>query len=227
MKHTKKCSALLAAGAGAAVCLSGGPAQAISGLTGPILASMSSAPAFSGAIVLGNAMGVYFGGNGPYSTQVAVSGPMVATYGPGINCETGTFTQGAQAPAGGPDRFVKIRFNNGTQYYGWTQFTNNAGVFELGAWSYMPVGAGIPTLADSVKAQKLGLADGREKLVWSNANEEGVARYEVQAKDAAGVWSAVSSEVPGAGMYSIAVPKGGECRVVLEKVDGTTEGIAF
>ena len=97
----------------------------------------------------------------------------------------------------------------------------------LDQWGYENTGASIHTLAGSVTARKLGLADGREKLVWSNANEEGVARYEVQTKDAAGQWHAVSSEAPGAGMYSMAVPAGAECRVVVEKVDGTAEHIAF
>ena len=130
-------------------------------------------------------------------------------------------------PAGGPDKYIKIRFNDGTQYYGWSQFQLSGNTFLFGAWSYAPEGSNIPTLADSVTAQKLGLADGREKLVWSNANEDGVARYEVQAKDASGAWNAVSSEAPGAGMYSMAAPKGAQCRVVVEKVDGSTEHIAF
>ena len=42
-----------------------------------------------------------------------------------------------------------------------------------------------------------------------------------------GEWNAVASEVPGAGMYSVTVPAGAECRVAIEKVDGTLEEIGF
>ena len=228
MERTKKCSALLAASAGAAVCLSGGPAFAVSGTTGPTIAPMAYAPMFGGAIVMANYVGVMLGGYTlTNSIQVALVGTYVATYGPGVDCATGVFANYGKALPGGPDRFIKIKFNNGTQYYGWSQFTKTGTNYEFGAWSYDAEGNNIWTLADSVTASKLGLSDGREKLVWSNANEEGVARYEVQAKDASGAWHAVSSEAPGAGMYSVAVPAGSECRVVVEKVDGTAENIGF
>ena len=241
MQHTKKCSAILAAGAGAAVCLSGSPALAVSGPAGNNLVSMGGTQTeFGGKISLSVSMSFLCGRGSNNTEMVRATFGMpwhIATYASNAQC-TSLFSGGSWAGCtlrvvgvpGGDNRYIKIRFNDGGGYkYGWSQYKDlGGGTWQFGAWSYSnTVDGAILTLADSVKAQKLGLADGREKLVWSNANEEGVARYEVQAKDASGAWNAVSSEAPGAGMYSIAVPKGSNCRIVVEKVDGTAENIAF
>ena len=262
MKDTRKCSALLAAGAGAAICLTSGGAQAAM-VTGLFRSSNTSAGTATGASdwkrayffdakafnVPGlNWMGIpnmiYLNIGAPavgVTTYLQVAGNPAGAHllmNPGqtidsalnwhnyVRMTTGTYFNGSS------EKYYAVRFttNSGANWkYGWWRMTWIAtDRIQVRGWGYQSLSdTATLTLADSITARKLGLADGREKLVWSNANEEGVARYEVQAKDASGAWNAVSSEVPGAGMYSIAVPKGNECRVVVEKVDGTAENIAF
>ena len=82
-------------------------------------------------------------------------------------------------------------------------------------------------LSDSVTTRKLDLSDGRAKLHWANTNEDGVARYEVQAKDASGAWRAVDSSAPGESRYSATVAKDATCRLVVEMVDGKTHEANF
>ena len=65
------------------------------------------------------------------------------------------------------------------------------------------------------------------KLHWTNDNEDGVARYEVQAKDGAGEWAAVDSDVPGEGSYAAKVSADAVCRLVVENIDGSTDEIDF
>lgn len=254
MKHTqksmRKSSALLAAGAGAAVCLTGGGAQAV-GVTGSIVNSngttnfgpmdflkacnslanwflqvytnTTSSALYDFAFSCRNGYGM-LNQNGSYAR--AHNGGVVVS-----SSMPGGFADYMKIPAGVSNKYFAVRYGNlggaGVRY-GWLHVkSTTANTISLDKWGYEFNGGTIKTLADSIKASSLALSDGRVQLHWTNANEEGVARYEVQAKDASGAWNAVSSEVPGAGMYSIAVPAGSTCRVVVEKVDGTTEEIGF
>ena len=244
-QQLRKSSALLAAGAGAAVCLTGGGAQAI-GVSGDIfdsngktlfnISSVLKACSSQASWILetypGNGiLGFYFeAATGmlhntdnlyvlPHNAGVTVSESM-----PGI------FRDYLRIPNGLSDKYFAVRYNNlgGGVRYGWLHvISTTADTIALDKWGFENTGASIKTLADSVKTRKLGLADGREKLVWTNANEDGVARYEVQAKDASGAWRALRSEAPGAGMYSIAVPSGAQCRIVVENVDASAGNIGF
>ena len=254
MKHTqksmRKSSALLAAGAGAAVCITGGGAQAAF-VMGSISVSNGGTTSFAIDDFLHAQSGnwswhlVDWGGPIGFSTGNFARINGTNTFSAYAVQHSAGVTVNSAMPFGFEDR-MKVAGNisdkyfavrsgdfmmGGPYYYGWLHVVSSNGTgttIQIDQWGYeSSQDTPCKTLADSVKAQKLGLADGREKLVWSNANEDGVARYEVQAKDASGAWNAVSSEAPGAGMYSSAVPKGSECRVVVEKVDGTTENIAF
>ena len=227
MQYSKKCSVMLAAGMGAAVCLSGTPALAVSGLDGNDIPFNMKHSEFSGKISLFNSTGTWLAKAGGNNTGFARTGVYLQTYNTGVNCEVGSFATSVKLNSVGPDRYIKIRFNDGTQYYGWSQFQVSGSTFLFGAWSYAPVGSGIKTLSSSVSASKLGLSDGRTKLLWSNTNEDGIARYETQTKDASGAWTTVSSDAAGAGSYSATVPAGVACRIVVEKVDGATEEIGF
>lgn len=245
-KHQhRKCSALLAAGAGAAVCLTGGGGAHAAGVSGNIfdsngktsfnLGNFLKACTSQASWTLRTPTGAFgfswsTGGQGilnhagsyiyPHDAGVMVSAGMV-----------NGFADIMKIPNGVSDKYFAVKYQNlgGGVYYGWLHVNSTtANTISLDKWGYENTpNAPIHTLAGSISAKKLGLADGRTKLLWSNANEDGVARYEVQAKDASGAWNAVSSEAPGAGMYSIAVPKGAQCRVVVEKVDGTTVEIGF
>jgi hypothetical protein len=114
--------------------------------------------------------------------------------------------------------------------YGWVGVTStsaNGMSISFNKWAYDNTGAPIMTLADTVTTRKMTLSDGRVKLHWTNANEDGIARYEVQTKDASGAWKAVDSDAPGVGKYGATVAKDAQCKIVVEKVDGTTEEVAF
>ena len=244
-KQLRKSSALLAAGAGAAVCLSGGGAQAL-GVSGNIVESNGKTSFAQGnSLKACNSAARWLltslSGSGAFAFSFSAGSGLlnenagyIRTHAAGVTVSAGMsggFTDLLHIPNGVSDIYfaVEYGFLGGGVRYGWLHVNSTtANTISLDKWGYENTGASITTLADSVTtARKLGLADGRTQLRWTNANEEGVARYEVQAKDASGVWNAVSSEVPGAGMYSIAVPKGAQCRVVVEKVDGTAENIAF
>ena len=241
MKHTKKCSALLAASAGAAVCLTGSGAHAAF-IMGNMTATNADNTFGFGDIHYCFDGKAYWHWQNWTATGLANSWPPGSTYpervsggdshirmrGAGETLNSANFWGATTLPAGISDQYFGVQFEDGGVRYGWVHVVSStASSAVMDTWGYENTGASVKTLADSVTARKLGLSDGRTQLHWTNANEDGVARYEVQAKDASGVWNAVSSEAPGAGMYSFAVPKGSECRVVVEKVDGTAENVAF
>ena len=262
MQHTRKCSALLAAGTGAAVCISGGGAQAAMS-TGLFRDSNTGGTAtgasdwkFTPPFMSARAFGIPFtlwGASEYIPGYLFIAGLQTSSVIMEIAGQTGGFVSLLDAgnvvdsalnwhsyvriPTsftfdGSSEKYFAVRFSgdSGTNwYYAWWRITYLSSIHvQVRNWGYQTdENTATQTLADSVTARKLGLSDGREKLVWSNANEEGVARYEVQVKDASGAWNAVSSEAPGAGMYSIAVPAGAECRVVVEKVDGSVENIGL
>lgn len=143
-----------------------------------------------------------------------------------------SFADSLKAPSNTVNKYFAVRFNSGGNKYGWVHVqspSSDGSWLKVTRWGYNDqVGGTITTLADSISARQLSLSDGRVKLYWANANEDGIARYEVQTKDAvAGAWKAVRSDAVGAGAYSATVPSNAEYRVVVEKVDGTTEEVAF
>lgn len=130
------------------------------------------------------------------------------------------------------DKFFAIRFRDAGAgnaiRYGWLHIVSHFAPqqIQIDTWGYNQTGGNIRTLSDTVTAKKLALSDGRLKLNWTSKNEQGVARYEVQARDAAGQWASLDSDAPGAGRYSTTVAPG-VYRLVVEKVDGTVEVMAF
>ena len=247
MKTSMKCSVLLAAGAGASVCLTGGGAFAAK-ITGAISASNAGRTVFaaSNSLKLFNAKvngmflpesthdnRIWFWGGAINLNGTALnSNAYIAMHSAGVAISNGMAHSfvAKKVPANVSDRYMAIRFADSGDRFGWVHVhSTNAGRTQivLDTWGYEDSGASIHTLGESVTAKKLGLSDGRAKLMWSNANEDGIARYEAQTKDASGAWTAVSSDAAGAGHYSATVPAGATCRIVVEKVDGATEEIGF
>jgi hypothetical protein len=230
----RKTSVLIAAGVGAAVGLSNPPAHAVTGADGNDISFGGSATELSGKVTLmyGKTYTVnvliQHGGN---ATSVAKNaGNFLRTYSAGVACNTGSFYLGAiiaPGSAGGPAKYIKIRFNDGVQKFGWSQYQKVGTVLHFGAWGYNNTGGAIKTLGESVTAHVVPLANGKNKLFWTNANEDGIARYEAQTQDASSAWTTVGSEAAGAGSYAATVPAASNCRIVVEKVDGSTEAIGF
>ena len=235
--NTRKCSALLSVGAGIAVCLAGSDALAVSGTGNNIIAN-STAAELGGKIQIRN---VFSGSSikcvGANATRLGGVGDsfsrVLAIYAAGVNCNTAQRFSGQNASwmvinAGGADKYIKIKFTeSGTTKYGWSQFRRNGSTFEFGAWSYNNTGANIKTLAESIVLKKLSLNKDTAKLHWTNANEEGVTRYEVQQKDSAGLWKKFQQMTPGEGSYSLSTAADAVCRLVVEHTDGSQETIDF
>ena len=271
--RNRKCSAVLAAGAGAAMCLGSGEfagnadAAVVTGLfkdsnaggtaTGTEWkdAPNFTAQAFNNANAtwlasLGGGK-IYIGGGGGGTSKQAkgvVGGTYVQVNGggggahalldPGITVNSGmnwltsVFMTTGTFFSGSTEKYYGVRFttNSGTNwFYGWWHMRYiAASKVQVRAWGYQNTAdASILTLADSVTTSKLDLTDGQVKLHWTNSNEDGVARYEVQAKDASGEWQAVDSDAPGEGAYAAKVDGDGAYRLVVERVDGETEEVEF
>jgi hypothetical protein len=231
----RKCSALLAAGVGAAVCMTGGsPAHAVNGLVS----------ATNGTSVFNGVTSIYLFG---FKAAALLISPTMVDVGGSLSfVENGTgkflnrfssvtissglyFGGGVASLSSTSNTYIGMSFNDGGTKYGWVRvvdYTNPT--LTISNWSYNnSVGGSIKTLSDSVTTSRLALSDGKEKLHWSNDNEDGVARYEVQSKDATGAWQAADSDVPGSGSYSAKVDSGKICRLVVEMTDGSTKEIAF
>ncbi len=245
----RECSAILVAGAGAAVCLTGGgAAHAVSGSinasNGRVTFDTSTYRTFkvfaskaSFYIYTSSSMDIEPAGTN--TTEVLMYGTDVRKFAAGvlINSGIGGVWGGGQTspPHQGhgtllppvSDKYFAVRFTSGGLQHGWVHVVTASDTsIQLDTWGYDGDG-NITTLSDSLTTRKLPLADGRVKVHWSNANEDGVARYEVQAKDASGEWQAVDSVPPGEGAYAAKVDSGAECRLVVEKVDGETEEVEF
>ncbi len=243
LRH-RKCSVLLAAGAGAAVCLSQPHAAVSSGAVNNSFAKSVPFGVFdneinisvytftSGLIGLqllgGTSNTAFFHGDGGGSNTVifkAADADVSTLAFPG---------QTVNIPYGFPaSPYLGLKFTidgaAGTYYYGWIEIANaTATKLHVGEWGWNnSPGANIKTLADSLTTTKLPLATGLTRLHWTNDNEDGVARYEVQSKDASGAWQAIDSDTPGEGRYTATVAKDAECRLVVEKVDGQSEEVQF
>ena len=261
---TRKCSALLAAGTGAAVCLgsghfSGTAEAAIStgrfrdsnaGGTATGTASWQDGPTFTaqafnnGALtwlVTTNLGSLFFHPVNAGPTQMQIEGPGGGNHpvNPGVSITSGLAWQstifmgsGTNFNDGGNPKYFMVRFttNGGANWnYGWwrMRFYSIANVL-VKDWGFENnVDTTLLTLSDTLVTRKLSLVDGKAKLHWTNKNEDGVSRYEVQKRDAAGEWREVDSDTPGDGRYTAKVAGEGEYRLVVEKVDGTTAAVDF
>ncbi len=243
LRH-RKCSVLLAAGAGAAVCLSQ-PHAAVS--SGSIDNSFGKSVPFgvfndelnisvytftSSLIGLqltnGTSNTAFFHGDGGGSNTVIFQAADADVSGLAFATQTVNIPYGVPASP-----YLGIKFTidgvGGTYYYGWIEITNaTASKLHVGDWGWNnSPGTNIKTLSDSLTTTKLPVASGLTRLHWTNDNEDGVARYEVQAKDASGEWQAIDSDTPGEGRYTAKVDRDAQCRLVVEMVDGTTEEAEF
>lgn len=245
----RKSSAVLTACAGAAVCLTGGGvAQAVTGSinasNGRVSFGYSIYPifrAFGGKVSFNifSSTLMDFEPIGNKTTQVLMYVTSIRKFSAGvlITSAMGGVWGGARtfpphlghgslhAPVS--DKYFAVRFTEGTLRYGWVHVVSASDtLLQLDTWGYDTDG-NITTLSGSVTTRRLGHSDGKITLCWANANEDGVARYEVQAKDASGVWRAVDSGLPGEGVYTAKGDSDAEYRLVIEKVDGTTEETGF
>ena len=243
----RKCAPLLGATAGLAVCLSsGGMAFAA---TGAIGASNGGQTNF----VRPNTFNAFnslakFSINGPDFVVRNIYGLTTGT--PVINQASTTYLRtvnaGVVVSSGMPggfnsfvrnrnnvaNKFMSVKFNAGGVRFGWIHIVSidgNGANLQINQWGYnsTTVGGSIKTLSDSLTARKFDLADGKVKLHWTNSNEDGVSRYEVQAKDAEGEWQAVDSDTPGDGRYTLKTENEGDYRLMVEKIDGTSETVDF
>jgi hypothetical protein len=250
--NNRKCSALLAAGTGAAVCLTGGsPAHAVNGMVSASNAGNSTFAVGSSVLDYANVFGskasfpIYqfttqalhknlgpvLGHPSTFLTFRTTGTGSVATWSASVTIGSmlGSPDSVARALNGTTNKYIAAQFPDSGTKYGWIHVVGSTylGGIQLDVWSYNNSGGTIKTLSESVSTSRLALTDGQEKLHWSNDNEDGVARYEVQSKDALGSWQAADSDVPGSGSYSAKVDSGKTCRLVVEMTDGTTKEIDF
>jgi hypothetical protein len=227
--HSRTSPALLAVGVGATVCLSTGEAEAISGLAGNPIAPGATASELGGKVKFRNGASSLVGKfNAAAAGTKGTTSHYLQTFGPGVSCKTGPFNVKASLTGvwGGSGKYIKIRFNDGSTKYGWSQFTKSGTNLYFGAWSYNNSGGAIKTLGESVKATRLELTDGGAMLHFTNGNEEGVAAYAIEA-DREGSWEAVARFAPGDGRYSVQEPGGAAYRLVVERLDGGTHHLSF
>jgi hypothetical protein len=231
-------SALLAAGTGAAVCLTGGsPAHAANGNilssnATSIFGTFTNFNLFSSKATAYKIIDTLGDGGGGASLSIAYTGGFYAsTFSTGVSITSGLSWAFSAFLQSITNKYYGLRFDDsGTTKYGWLHVVDyNAGtdVLQVDTWAYNTLGNSISTLSDSVTTSRLALTDGQEKLHWSNDNEDGVARYEVQSQDASGQWQAADSDVPGSGSYSAKIDSGKTCRLVVEMTDGSTKEIDF
>ncbi len=83
------------------------------------------------------------------------------------------------------------------------------------------------TLADTLTAARLPLADGKVLLHWANRYENGLAAYHLQKQRVGGGWEDVGSFVPGTGTYSVVASSDGRSRILAEQVDGRSMSREF
>lgn len=245
----RKCSPALLAATGAAMCITGGgPARAT---TGTIKASNAGQSVFSSGDKPYGFGGIarWFlwtsGGRAYFSERPATGRPFLNGTLTNGQCDLVFHPAGVVVSAGlahgfndirflvpnVSDKYIAVNFRVGVdERYGWVHvISTNASATQItmDKWGYNATGGSIETLDASVAVKKLALSDGQVKLCWSNANEQGVARYVVEVQRDGGAWSEVDSSAPGAGNYAAKVEEGATCRLAIERVDGATEHLAF
>lgn len=147
----------------------------------------------------------------------------------GVSVSAGLNFANTVGTLGATNKYFAFSFEDSGTKFGWVHVIDatDIGFLRIDTWAYNTLGNPIKTLSDSVTTSRLALTDGKEKLHWSNDNEDGVARYELQSQDASGAWQAAGSDVPGSGSYSAKVDSGKTCRLVVEMTDGSTKEIDF
>lgn len=236
----RKASPGIAAAVGTAVCLSGGNAAAISG---NFAASNGGNSHFVNNVAIkgfNNLVSFSFSDHGQDThahfrnlvggiQAASTAGASVRYVNAGLAVPGAFVFGGTWISVTVSNKYIPVRFNSGGFKYGWIHVVSvdlGANNLNLDTWAYNPTGGIINTLDESITPKKLALSDGRVKLNWSNANEAGVARYEVQAKGANGAWTAVDASTPGDGSYAATV-QAGEYRLVVENSDGSSRSINF
>lgn len=232
---------LAATAAGVAVCLSAGTAHGVSGNVAAsnggtaFTANPSTNAPFKLFGSLANFKVELYNGSIPYlsgnsiNALVGQTGGFVNHLGPGVNVSLLNFAPYTKMKSNQSNNYIGLGFGASPLKYGWVHCVStnaNGRQLKIDTWSCNASGGAIKTLDDSVTPRKLALSDGRIKLHWVNANEDGVARYEVQAKGANGTWSAVDSSTPGEGSYAATVASG-EYRLMVENSDGSSRSINF
>jgi hypothetical protein len=244
--ESRQCSPVLALATGAAICLGAVPAGAaiVTGtLTQTDFANGETAKVFDSKVSLfwkyyyfSPGVGVLvLDPLGPNSALVRANGfggidfrPAGSYLGPGVYPVQNVSVQVQEDVT---DEYISIKFQqSGQTHFGWVHVINSdLGLesIQLDKWGYEnAANTSLLTLAPSCATRHLSLANGSSKLCWTNANEQGVSRYEVQQKDAAGKWQSVSTEVPNGGQYSFSA-KSGTYRLLVEKLDGSSEVLSF
>ena len=239
----KLSSPVMAGSAAAAVCLSGGGVA--HGVTGPMTVSNGTSSFTGKGYIYAFVTQARWYKSGPTlfrsgtkSTAVSAVGFFGAAYFRSAGFTVGTardpFMQAAvtiSGPIGPVDRYIAVRFNPGSgNRYGWLHVVSRPGTntsLQIDTWGYNTTGGSIKTLSDSVSTKTLTLSDSRAQLHWTNKNEDGVSRYVVQARTGEDEWTEVDSDTPGTGHYEVNAEGQGAYRLVVEKIDGTTEEVTF
>ena len=244
---TRKCGPVAGAFAGAALCISAVPVSNAAVQSGNITGSnpasvftFNTTNTFAINLFSSRAqMSIIRQPGAPLFVQSAggslafnSAGPYVAALNSGVTV--------SGAMAGGFDingyvfdnlsgKFLAVGFSDGGNRFGWVRITTpgDQSSFSADLWGFEDTGATIRTADETVSTKVLALSSGKTRLTWTNANEEGVSRYEVQAKGTDGAWSAVDSDTPGAGTYATTLPGDREYRLVLELTDGETTEVDF
>lgn len=246
----RKCSVLLAAGTGVAVCLTGGGVQSAK-VTGNIKASNGGVSAFAAGVKIfafnynvswlmtsaGESrmrFSLYAPKSGKLNGTAGAARVFCAAHNAGVTISNGMahgFFDYQNIPSSVSNKYFAVQFKDDVNArYGWLHVVSSNAEGKsvtLDKWGYENSGASIKTAAESVSTQKLVISGNRVQLRWANKNEDGVARYEVQSQGAAGDWKAVSSNTPGDATYGVSVPQGARCRLVVEMVDGATSTVDF
>ena len=247
----RKCAATLAAAAGAAICLSAPTAMATSGSFKDTNTNLSVVQTQGFWRLFGSKVRFYVftsstriqiqkvpltnGGASFLFNETAF--PYVKLHNAGVTVSpgmAGTFSGFASISTNQSDKYIACTFlDGGVTRNAWIHIISSApggDSVTIHEWSYNDSldGSGtIKTLSSAIVTKKLALTDGTVKLLWTNKNEDGVARYQIQAKDADGSWRAVDSDAAGDGRYSVKTAPADAYRLVVETIDGATEEVAF
>ncbi|MGR3178857.1 MAG: hypothetical protein ACUZ8E_12460, partial [Candidatus Anammoxibacter sp.] len=132
------------------------------------------------------------------------------------------------------NRYLAVKFDEGasptnSRLFGWIKVSSGAGgkTATVHSWGYQNDGGKIFTVADNFSSTVLNLSSGKNRIVWNAESEDGIARYDVERKEA-GKWITISAEIPagnneGLAQYSYVdnnLNKDAEYRVAAIKVNG-------
>ncbi len=237
--RAKTSPALLAFGAGAAVCLSSTGAQAVSGVDALTIPAAGGQGAIWDGRILAKIQGsmlIFAAGKASIGSAMVqksagtINHPFV-TFAAGKACSSigmGSWGATARVRAGtAVTGYLKIRIKiSGTNRYGWSKLYRDEGTLTFSDWSFSDTDKRIETLGASVTTRRLELTGGGAMLHFASGNEEGVASYFVEAKRD-GDWKKVASFAPGERSYSLKGDQGTSYRLVTERVGGKSSTQEF